>query len=279
MEVHAHIRVIAAVLCCFTAMPSVHADTVEDGARTLYVNCVFDDSGLPVGAGASDAVFVNCTFRTQSDTLFLAGHANGMVLLNCNVQGNPVLRWSRYPSLADRNYQFGLMVDGSEAVIEENSDVTIELEGLPLADAFLASSIDGSFLANLAVIAGLVQPSQATRMELVMSDSVLRHESIVTAQVRTDAPLTDDFVGWHSSDTRVTITPGADVMSCVLSVADCVVEPFDAVISAHGLSGIEAAAMIRVLPDKDDEETVAVQDAADSGKHRGWLGRLFGRRK
>lgn len=278
MKVHAHTRVIAAILCCFTAMPPVFADTAGNGARTLYVNCTFGDGELPLGEGAGNAVFVNCTFNTRSDTLFIAGHANGMVLLNCSVQGDPVLRWSRMPGAADRNYQFGLTANGREAVIEEGSDVTIELEGLPLADAFLASSSDGSFLANLAVIAGLVQPAEATRMELVMSDSILRHDSSVTAQVLTDAPLTDDFVGWHSSDTRVAFTPGADVMSCVLSVADCVVEPFDAVISAHGLSGIEAAAMIRVLPDKDDE-TPAGHDRTDSGKHRGWLGRLFGRRK
>ena len=103
MEVHAHIRVIAAVLCCFTAMPSVHADTVEDGARTLYVNCEFDDSGLPVGAVgtifAIPVAFVivrtedNFTRTIANDQLSLA---TGLYSLNDEIVVVSITIWSEH---------------------------------------------------------------------------------------------------------------------------------------------------------------------------------------
>lgn len=256
---------IAAFLCLTltanAANTALGADVCK--ARPQFSGCVFSAGNMPDADSCSNAMFRNCRFVCSSDTLFLADHADQMVLIDCDIIGDGMVMWSRFPQPSDRNYQYGLYKDGIDFVIDEGGASTIELEGLELAGEFFKPV-----------------PEYATMLSLsldTLADADGRRQFVASAA--TDCPLPAGFLGWHSSDARVMLFPMDDGTRCRLVTDDKSV--FGVEIGAYGLNGVESAVMLTVRNGEFSvERPVEEMNPVVNGRvKKGFFRRIFKRHR
>ena len=188
------------------------------------------------------AVFRNCRFESRSGNLYLAGDGSGMIMADCELTGCDEFMFSRNPSLADRNYMTGVMLDGSELSLQDDTISTIEIDGLELAE-----SVKGV--------------SQGPLLMLMSTDrSVLRCGQTATLRVR---GLDDGmFIGWHVSDSTAIIKVGDDPFTCTLTMPVLVETKKTFLVSAYTEYGLEAACQVFLMP----QDEVVVPDGKNAEK-------------
>jgi len=256
-------------LLCIPIVSNARTPVLESDAhgtpRPQYFDRIFRDDNMPESDSESCAIFRKCRFVCNSDTLFLARHANQMALIDCEILGDCVVMWSRCPQQGDRNYQYALTMNGSDYVIGGDSPVTIELDGLPLAGELMKE-----------------EPEHATMMTLSLAGSGHGDGNPETdgclAVATVDYPLEAGFLGWHSSDDRIGLEPLGDGTVCRILPRGG--SSFGAQIEAYGLNGVEGALYVVV-------ENGAVSLCSDpevaveliNPQRKGLFKRLFKRRE
>lgn len=252
-----YMAVLAISLTCLGEQ-TVSAQVGELGPRMQYYDKVFWANDMPGGDSVSNALFRDCCFICDSDTLFLASHADQMVLIDCTILGNGEVKWSRYPSVSDRNYISGLVRNGYDYVIEQDGTSSVELEGLPLADELLKP-----------------EPQYATQLKLVASVDYIEPGGNCQVDAVSDAPLPGGFLGWRCDDSRVKLVPSVDGMSCIV-YAEEHASPYMALVQSFGLNGVECALNISVGQPVSDMPSVELPVVTVVKK--GLFGRLFKRK-
>jgi len=198
--------------------------TVDVSWPVEFEGCTFITDSV-VLRHSYGAVFSNCTFESQNGVLYMAGDGDGIILSDCDVKGCKELRFSRMPSLADRNYINGVRLNGVECSVLDEQTGIIDIDGLELAECVSGKS-DGPMI-----------------MIITADKSVLRKDEIVYLQIR--GLEKGMFVGWLSSDSDLKLTVDNDGLGCRV-YAFKVKGIKRAVISAYTEYGLEAAYEITV---------------------------------
>lgn len=170
-------------------------------------------------------VFRNCTFESRTGFLYLADEGDGIILSDCDVKGCNELRFSRKPSLTDRNYINGVRLNGDECSVLDEQMGIIDIDGLELAESVRGES-DGPMI-----------------MLITADKELLKKGEIAYLRIR---GLEEGmFVGWLSSDEDLKLTVDNDGLGCRVYASN-VKGIKHAVISAYTEYGLEAAYEITV---------------------------------
>ena len=167
------------------------------------------------------AVFRNCRFESRSGKLYLAESGSGMIMAGCEVTGCDGFSFSRHPGPADRNYVTDVTVNGSELDVLEEQESVIEIDGLGLA-----GSVEG-------VSHGPLLMLMSTPGKVLMAGE--------TATLRVRGLEEGMFIGWHVSDSTVSIRVGDDPFSCLVTVPEHETGKKSFMVCAYTEYGLEAA--------------------------------------
>lgn len=207
--------------------------TVDVSWPVLFDNCTFETDSV-VLSRSYGAVFRNCTFRSRTGQLYMAGSGSGMILADCKAMGCNGLMFSINPSVSDRNYVTGLTVNGDECPVPDDVESIIDIDGLELAECVKGDLKEPLF------------------MQMSADKSTLKAGQSATLQVR---GLEDGmFVGWMSWDSLFRIEVDDD-FSCRVIAPDVIREPGTVLVSAYTEYGLEAACAIRYAPEQTDRES------------------------
>lgn len=207
---------------------STFRGTLDVSWPAVFENCTFVTDSV-VLRHSYGALFRNCRFESLSGVLYMAQSGSGMILTGCEVTGCSELRFSRTPSVADRNYVADIKVNGEECPVTDDQETIIDIDGLELYRNITDGKSEPLFM--------LLSPD---RCELAGGQ---------TAVVSIRGLKSGMFVGWQSSDPSVRIVVD-DPFVCRITAPEMIAEPHTAVISAYTEYGLEAACEIRLVPDR-----------------------------
>ena len=194
--------------------------TVNVSWPVEFDGCTFltDSVVLSLSYGA---VFRNCRFESRSGKLYMAESGSGMILSGYEITGCDVFSFSRHPEPTDRNYVTDVNVNGSELYVPEEQESVIEIDGLGLAGS-VAGGSRGPLL-----------------MFVSATSNVLRAGETATLRVR---GLEEGmFIGWHVSDSTVSIKVCDDPFACMVTIPEQVTGKKRFLVCAYTEYGLEAA--------------------------------------
>lgn len=194
----------------------------------LFDGCTFRTDGVAL-KHSYGAVFRNCTFESKGGMVYVAETGDGIILADCEFKGCDGLMISKVFSPASRNYITGVTVNGEECSVLDEQVTIIDIDGLELSESVLGIS-NGPML-------------------MIMSADRSTLKSGESAQVKVRGLDQGMFIGWLSSDPDVVIKVGDDEMSCTVYAPESVKDDKSVIISAYTEYGLEAACMIRLVPD------------------------------
>lgn len=201
--------------------------TVNVSWPVEFDGCIFLTDSV-VLSRSYGAVFRNCRFESRSGKLYMAESGSGMILSGCEITGCDVFSFSRRPDAADRNYISDVTLNGSELYVSEEQESVIEIDGLGLA----GSVADGSRGPLL--------------MLMSAPKNVLGAGETATLLVR---GLDDGmFIGWHVSDSMVSVKVGDDPFSCLVTIPEQVTGKKSFLVCAYTEYGLEAACELSIMP-------------------------------
>lgn len=207
-------------------------DDMPSDVSCVYLNCRFNLSGQSVIDRTQKAgcVFLNCDFVTEAKILYLTLHGGQVALVDCRFTGSTdSIAWSACHNDAVC-YQSGVMLNGGEYLIDEESPSSVVMDGLPLLDAYrfrfaekdyynvynLLSGYDGwdpLAMADTVLMAQEYYGRRFSGLPVMMSLSAMTPDDAVpevqkasmTARTMSGAYVTPAFVGWSVSDDRLEI--------------------------------------------------------------------------
>lgn len=246
-----------------------YADQPFNG-NCVYLNCSFRLTGDNVldEATHTGCVFLNCDFVSEDSVLHLAARGGQVVLVDCRFSGDiDSIAWSACGAdmAGDVCYQSGVTLNDREYVIQEDSPVSVVMDGMPILDAYkfryaekdyynvynLLSGYDGwdplnmrdtllmaeayynSRLAGIPVLMRLTaEPQDESKPEV----QLVRME----ARMMSGGYARPEFVGWSVSDDRLEIDERRIMADgCMITVRPYDVRP-DAMVDAVTDYGLEA---------------------------------------
>lgn len=198
--------------------------TVDVSWPVVFDGCTFITDSV-VLRHSYGAVFRNCTFESRTGVLYMADDGDGMILSDCDVTGCKELRFSRRPSLADKNYINCVRLNGDECSVLDEQTGIIDIDGLELAEC-VDGELDGPMI-----------------MFITADKKNLKKGEIAYLQIR--GLKKGMFVGWQSSDADMKLTVDNDGLGCRV-YASKVKGMNRVVISAYTEYGLEAAYEITI---------------------------------
>ena len=202
--------------------------TVEVSRPVEFNGCVFITDSVVLHRSYG-AVFRNCTFESRTGVLYMVDEGDGIILSDCDVTGCKELRFSRKPSVADRNYINGVRLNGEECSVLDEQEGIIDIDGLELSES--VNGVSGGPLI----------------MRMTADNSSLKSGDTALITVRgLDNGM---FVGWQSSDPSVNLSVESE-FSCKVIVPAQIIEEKVVVISAYTEYGLEAACSLTLMPDE-----------------------------
>lgn len=112
----------------------------ELDGNCVYLHCTFDFNGPEplLNATRTGVVFLDCDFNTNvSGTAYLSGSYGQMALVDCRFTGkSDQVEWYSNPHESMRCYQAGVTFDGEELTVSEDGELTVDMEGTHLLDAY-----------------------------------------------------------------------------------------------------------------------------------------------
>ena len=202
--------------------------TVDVSWPVLFDGCTFHTDGVVLNHSYG-AVFRNCTFESKGGMVYVAETGDGIILADCEFKGCDGLMMSKEYTPADRNYITDVTVNGEECTVLDDQTAIIDIDGLELSESVRGSS-NGPML-------------------MIMSADRSSINGGETAHVKVRGLEKGMFIGWLSSDQDVEIKVGDDEMSCTVYAPESVREDKSVIISAYTEYGLEAACIIRLVPD------------------------------
>lgn len=201
--------------------------TVDVSWPVLFDGCTFVTDSV-VMHRSYGAIFRNCSFESRTGTVYLADSGDGMILVDCEVTGCNELRFSRIPSVSDRNYVTGIKINGDECTVLDEQENIIDLDGLEIEESARGIS-DGP----------LIMIMSADRKDLKSGGkTVLTVRGLESGM----------FVGWQSSDPDVELKVDGEWV-CTVTAPAQIAESKTVVISAYTEYGLEAACVLSLIPD------------------------------
>lgn len=174
------------------------------------------------------AVFRNCRFESRSGRLYMADSGSGIILADCDITGSEGFSFSRNPMPADRNYITGVTVNGNEFDVQDEQESVIEIDGLELAGS-VAGTSHGPLLMLMSTSANVLNAGE-------------------TAMLRVRGLDDGMFIGWHVSDSTVSIKVGDDPCVCTVTAPSQVMEQGGFMVCAYTEYGLEAACRLCLVP-------------------------------
>jgi len=121
-----------------------HLECTDDAltGTAVYLNCTLDFySSKPFGGtSGTGAVFLNCDIRSFSGGKQFFTKMDGQIaVVDTRILGKPqtYYGWQDYPPLQTRNYQYNVLVNGSEYVIGNNDpDRTVDMTRSTILEAY-----------------------------------------------------------------------------------------------------------------------------------------------
>lgn len=223
--------------------------TVDVSWPVEFDGCTFMTDSV-VLSHSYGAVFRNCRFESRSGKLYVAESGSGMILSGCDFTGCDGFSFSRHPEPADRNYISDVTVNGSELSVWEELESVVEIDGLGVAES-VAGSSNGPLL-----------------MLMSTPNNVLRPGETATLQVR---GLEDGmFIGWHVSDSTVSIKVGDDPFACMVTMPEQEAGQKSFIVCAYTEYGLEAACELFLRPQAETVVTPErkVKNKRSSRKNR-----------
>lgn len=196
----------------------------------VYLNCRFRLSGDSVlkEATKTGCVFLNCDFESSDSLLYMTAGGGQVVLVDCRFAGDvDSIAWTACGADAARAvcYQSGVTLNGCEYVIEEDSPISVAMDGMRLLNAYkfhyaekeyynvynLLSGYDGWDPLNMAdtlrmaeayynaILVGI--PVQL-RLSAESPDESKPDVQMISMEARTMSGgyVSPEFVGWSVSD-------------------------------------------------------------------------------
>ena len=202
---------------------STFTGTVDMPWPVLFENCTFKTDSI-VLKRSNGAVFRNCTIESGTGTLYMTGSGNGLILVDCEVNGCKEIRFSRNASVTDRNYVTGVRMNGHECAVLDDQESIIEIDGLELDNC--------------------VRGELAEPVILVMTTDKNTLKAGETAVLCVHGLDDGMFLGWHA-DSLVSIQVG-EPMVCRVTAPESITENSSVLVSAYTEYGLEAACVIKL---------------------------------
>lgn len=201
--------------------------TVDVSWPVEFDGCTFLTDSV-VLSHSYGAVFRNCRFESRSGKLYLAENGSGMIMSGCEITGCDGFSFSRHPEPTDRNYVTDVNVNGSELYVPEEQESVIEIDGLGLAGS-VAGGSRGPLL-----------------MFVSATSNVLRAGETATLRVR--GLKEGMFIGWHVSDSTVSIKVCDDPFACMVTIPEQETGKKSFMVCAYTEYGLEAACELCLMP-------------------------------
>lgn len=203
--------------------------TVDVSWPVLYDSCTFLTDSVVLNHSYG-ALFRNCRFESKSGTLYIADSGDGIILAGCDVTGADRVMFNRDFTEADRNYVTGITIKGEYCSVLDDQESIIDIDGLELAESVSGAS-DGPLIMIVSSDRKVLKGGETANLTLRGLEKGM-------------------FVGWLSSHPEVKLSVSDDGMSCSVSAPQSVGTLCNVVISAYTEYGLEAACVIKLLPDK-----------------------------
>ncbi|MGF7138516.1 pectinesterase [Roseimarinus sediminis] len=273
-----------------------HFESTDDAlcGTGVYLNCTLDFySSKPFyytrGTGA---VFLNCDIDVYNGGRQYFTKANGQLAVIDSrfvSESSNYIGWQDHPPLETRNYQFGNTLNGQALFIgKEDTVSTVDLQTLPLLAAYRLEHADTVLYNVYNLLRGNDDwdPTHTARLIKSLEISERHNYSMLPVQLRVsptqvkietgkdslllnaslfrfgNVPFHDEKINWRlaaGAKHLLTLHPSADGAACILIPHNDSNEAQQVMVEAFTESGLEAAAVITVLPSELPSPDFVVQ--------------------